>query len=383
MVGAVLGAYLWLASSGCREDQARFAPSGPVQPDRGPILPAQVDCKKLHYNWEQLASVGDPVPLQASMGNCPVAGCGLNGVWLGSGVQFRTLHTTAGALNPQRVRIREFKKGSDVLRLQVTGQELQGIMRDSSVILQGEELIGSQLWLEHVDPTGHVEPYLLRAPPRARLYSFTVRAGDGCEVQLCRPGLDDSYHGNLDGTAVIFRGDYYDETSHRVFTTPQNTYDEDVFNIACIGTAISKLHMLRHTTAADPARPRPAPTHLTFAEERQTLLRLLTADYCGTGGSFTEEGLPIWLDFNHERWQPTSGSRYVPGPMPTIEARWAPNGASCLLVPRLPTTDRSRVDAVCRAARRSPPSPSCPLPWDPERAVTHGNYAISWTSTTP
>ncbi|TMQ14769.1 MAG: hypothetical protein E6J91_14585 [Deltaproteobacteria bacterium] len=262
-----------------------------MQPDRGPILPAQVDCKKLHYNWEQLASVGDPVPLQASMGNCPVAGCGLNGVWLGSGVQFRTLHTTAGALNPQRVRIREFKKGSDVLRLQVTGQELQGIMRDSSVILQGEELIGSQLWLEHVDPTGHVEPYLLTiadsvvagvavrgaryedfwatctagdrcagAPPRARLYSFTVRAGDGCEVQLCRPGLDDSYHGNLDGTAVIFRGDYYDETSHRVFTTPQNTYDEDVFNIACIGTAISKLHMLRHTTAADPARPRPAPS---------------------------------------------------------------------------------------------------------------------------
>jgi len=428
--------WLWLAPGAGRAEPVAPAtpkntpvrpiplrPPLPAPPSAQPVPPLpvpQVDCKARHFSWVQplkyssLPPVGQSssaAALADSMGNCPVAGCGLNGAWLGSGVQFRTLHTTAGAPNPQGLRIREFRKGLDVLRLQVSGQDLQGIKRDSSEVLDGEALIGAQLMLEQVDAVGRVvmgyqltiadsvvagrtvrgvrdeefwttciDPaHCTGAPKYARLYSFTVRASDGCEVRLCRPGLSDTYQGNLDGTAVIFRGDYYDERSHKVFATPQNTYDEDVFNIACVGTAISKLHMLRHTAASDPARPTlrdPAPP--STPEQRTTMLRLLTADYCGSGGTFTEDGLPIWLDFDSRRWKPSLDSRYTPGATATIDARWNADGASCLLVPRLRTTERSRVDAACARVGR-PALPTCTAPLDTSRASLSGNYAISWT----
>lgn len=375
-------------------------PVGPVRVPVGPVRPVTippithlpgVDCKKLHDNWGQVQPQKLVVQVPDAMGNCPIAGCGLNGSWLGSGVRFRTLHVTAGALNPQNLRVRDFTQDGRVLRLEVVGQQLKGIKRDASDVIEGRALIGAKLALEHVDAAGRVDmTYTLKiadvkdedfwttcragadcrdAIPKVRLYTFTVSASDGCEVQLCRPGLSDKYQGGVNGTAVIFRGDYYEEGTHAVRTSPVNDYDQDVFNIACVGTAISKLHLLRHTTAADPTRP-------TAPGQRQALLRLLDADYCGTGGSFTDDGVPMWLGFDSPRWEPSGESRYPMGPGGVVEAQWNERGASCLNAPRLTSTDRARIDEACRLAGRAAPI-ACPAP-DPAHPVMRGNSAISW-----
>src|ERR1043165_7223158 len=47
------------------------------------------------------------LPTALSIGDCPREACGLNGVWLGAGVPFRTLHLN-GAENPQHLSILGF-----------------------------------------------------------------------------------------------------------------------------------------------------------------------------------------------------------------------------------------------------------------------------------
>jgi hypothetical protein len=61
-------------------------------------------------------------------------------------------------------------------------------------------------------------------------------------------------------------------------------------------------------------------------QERQAMLKMLVADYCGTGRAFTVPGEPLL-------WQ--SGRISYALPPLNLEARWTANGASCLGVPRL------------------------------------------------
>lgn len=296
--------------------------------------------------------------------DCPtLGGCGVNGAWLGSGVQFRTLHLTAGTPNEQGLQIKEFRRWDpvlrkyEILRIDVQGQELLGY-RPLGGILTGTDLIGAELLIEHVTPLGEVDgnytlrieptppsPEPARAPdyhrfwatcagghcPEApRLYTFSVTSSDGCEIRLCKPGLADDYAGGLKGTAVIFRGDLYHDNYTAELEQPDR-YDSDLFNIACIGTSISKLHMLRHTTAAE------NPDHHVTAEHRTAMLKLLAADYCGTGYPMTEDGLPLKLAFNDPAYPLTDASGYIfsQPDRETIDAAWTAQGASCIGTSRL------------------------------------------------
>jgi hypothetical protein len=159
-------------------------------------------------------------------------------------------------------------------------------------------------------------------------------------VALCKPGLGQKEGGSELGTAVIFQGDYYND-KYEVLEVPPSGED-DVFNIACVGTVISKLHLLRHTSASED------PHHQTTLDERRTLLRLLTADYCGTGRSFTEDGTPIRFDLKRSRWTPVPYASFSPAS--TTEAVWTPKGASCIGVPRWGSTLTSQIQRVCEQA---------------------------------
>jgi hypothetical protein len=210
-----------------------------------------------------------------------------------------------------------------------------------------------------------------KACDRTYAYEFqaSTNAGGGCDVALCNPDLatDPSLGGTwVQGRAVAFRGDVYDHQDqgfriHSVSASgrcPLNQLDKertDVVNFACIGTTVSKLYLMRHT-AASKRSDRP-----TTVSQRQAMLRMLTADYCGDGISHTENGTPIrfaargWGDFGAY----ALGRPGTTAPAP--EAKWTDQGASCVDLRRLPG-DRS---STCPTG-----SPPCKLAGIPDLRTT-------------
>lgn len=198
-------------------------------------------------------------------------------------------------------------------------------------------------------------------------FQASTNAGGGCDVALCNPDLatDPSLGGTwVQGRAVAFGGDVYDHQDqgfriHSVSASatgrcPLNQLDKertDIVNFACVGTTVSKLYLMRHT-AASKRSDRP-----TTVSQRQAMLRMLTADYCGDGISHTENGTPIrfaargWGDFGRYALAPRDPTR-PPPPPPLPEAKWTDQGASCVDLRRLPG-DRS---STCPAG-----SPPCKL----------------------
>jgi hypothetical protein len=112
-------------------------------------------------------------------------------------------------------------------------------------------------------------------------------------------------------------------------------YDFDLawFNLGCAGHLLSKMHLMGHVAATAEMG------YVTTLAERQTIMRMFAADYCGTGKAFTVPGIRLqWHD--HRNWLP-----YSPETPPLeydVEARWTPYGAACLAIPRVeayPTDD--------------------------------------------
>ena len=364
-----------------RDKQPKGQPRGygaPAPRPRAAILPAALP----------LAAAAMPQFLigGGGGGDCPDSGCGLNGTWLGDGVAFRTLHLSRFRHNDVNLSILDFQGPPEAGASRGKSLALQ-VDRD---VLQSEGkpiLAGSTLWLGPPEwPSGpanaptykltitkiHDVDFWVAKCPTCRPETFPVydfeatSLTDDCPVQVCAPGLDgdSDQTNNLIGTAVIFRGDYYDD-AYNVRITPPTTYDDDVFNIACFGTTLSKLHRLRHTSAAvisavDP----PAPP----VDRRQALLRMFTADYCGAGHPFTHDGVKLHFGFdpamgfgNATTPRPavtlTTGSAFeltgfVP---PTLEAMWNGDGATCIGRPRLLGSGVTMDDivAACRLVGRT------------------------------
>jgi hypothetical protein len=108
-------------------------------------------------------------------------------------------------------------------------------------------------------------------------------------------------------------------------------------NIACAGTALAKLFLVRHTEASQEVR--------TTRAERQAMLKMFTADVCGDGTSFTVHGQPLF-------WADVKGITRFPDAPASIEAVWSAKGAVCLERPR-----RSELAGAIQA--RCGPLPRC------------------------
>src|SRR5262249_41804689 len=141
-----------------------------------------------------------------------------------------------------------------------------------------------------------------------------------------------------------------------------NSYNGDVFNIACLGTSISKLHLMRHTSATG------NPSNQTSVEQRTTMLKLFAADYCGLGVPFTEDGLPLSLGIDNLGYPLLPVSRYPFGAGDTIDAAWTKSGAACIGISRVlritppsdilsivpgPTANdaRSQINGICKGLK--------------------------------
>jgi hypothetical protein len=220
-----------------------------------------------------------------------------------------------------------------------------------------------------------------------------VKEGGNEKGNLCDPLSEPGEA--VQGRVTMFRGDQYSEpppgafrrpgyrgAGYVVASDPTSTW----FNIACEGTAIAKLHLLRHTaasvfdpradvpTGSDHAIPVPPgiptgpivhPRRTTKVPERQALLKMLTADYCGIGFPFTENGHPLSYTFQ-QPWQPlfprTNGSAVPFRGLDnvSIDALWNQDGAVCLAVPRLSDIEprarlENRIRMWCPARDRPGP----------------------------
>ena len=141
--------------------------------------------------------------------------------------------------------------------------------------------------------------------------------GEGPPINLC-PGLP------LDGTNLVFTpGERYLDASKTVLPSP------DTVTMGCKGHAVAKLKFMGQD---------PNDAYGSVLESRQAAMKMVTADYCGEGESYTQFGEDVaWIDEEGLFPYPLVTGNF------TMEARWNEKGAQCLDVPRNAAITRDAV----------------------------------------
>jgi hypothetical protein len=276
-------------------------------------------------NGSEGADVNEGTIDQAIL-SCPDWACGQNGPSLNN----RSFHELAenGDVSPDGFAMSGLVQSSLVYSARVVGSKLYGV-RTGSPTLTGAALTGAFFWVVH--ESGYaVKVYVTQvisvpmfggphqgAPVEAYRLEWQTPF-DEHRTNLCaNPPKDKPQTSNmlnLPGEfTVLFEGNRYDAKAKTLLPGNRN-----YFNIGCASHAISKLFLTGHTNVSGDSSEK----------EQQAALKMLTADYCGDGTSFTLGGEPLY-------WQTSNGYMSFFGNPTTLEARWNENGATCLERPRL------------------------------------------------
>jgi len=214
-----------------------------------------------------------------------------------------------------------------------------------TITLAGDELVGGGLYLTNgkrsfllkITEVGSVDSWAQSSsglPVMLESYKLDwtelLNGGETEFHNMCtRPPTRDGNDtlgmaGPLAFHTLLFEGDRID--AKRKLDTG---VDPSWMNLGCAGSALAKLALTGHTEAS-----RNAKTFNTSLAERQTMLKMLTADYCGDGTPFTVPGQPLnWRD-DAGTMQLTALITQPPQPL-RLEARWTEKGAACLDSPRV------------------------------------------------
>lgn len=289
------------------------------------------------------------------IGPCESFGCGGNAS-IGASA-FHELRV--GLPNEEGIVITGFNSGTGAVGrlalrtpmvLDLQGDRIVGLV-DGQPPVEGRELVGATIHLQlrsgrpaylRIMATEETEFWVSAeaGPAKATVYAFNYALGTslpGSSTQrawghsLCAPSTTDeipdprptlesgsAQYGNL---SVAFAGDRYDSRRGTV----EVPGDPGWFNIACVGTALAKTHLLRHTTAGNGSTESPS------RDERQAMVKLFSADYCGDGSAYARSGTPLFFQDQAGRFDPTPwfGDRVA-----EVEAIWTAGGALCLDEPR-------------------------------------------------
>jgi len=244
-------------------------------------------------------------------------------------------------------------KNNQMYDLKVQHGRLIGLA--GTTVLQAEDLVGAEIGFgprpgesHHTAPRMHIDGVRRFAMPfdqpgDVEVYRITLKALRVPAAPLC--AAVDHAQGMESGEVVVFEGDRIDVERKTMGLQPE----PDWFNLGCAGSALSKLYFMGETVATQAN-----PLDDASWQERQAMLKMLVADYCGTGLAFTVVGEPLL-------WQGGRVSYALP-PL-DLEARWNANGAICLGTPRLaiypaPTSGFSAdimTDIAARCGERMPP----------------------------
>jgi hypothetical protein len=137
----------------------------------------------------------------------------------------------------------------------------------------------------------------------------------------------------LTSAVTVMGGETYDEATKTVVPDQSGW-----FTLACAGSAAAKMKLMGYA----PQTELPGTAAPSTVAQRQATLKMITADYCGTGHSYTANGAPIvW---QNQVGTVDSSDWHAPG---DIEAVWTAEGASCLGATRLPDATPDCPLAAC------------------------------------
>ena len=331
---------------------------------------------------------GDPIAY-GGVFQCPPAYCGANSATIDH-YGFHELNLD-GIANREGFRVIAMSSGPDFYRLEVTKGRISGHYPKRAA-LSGQALVGARIYLEHknglqyamtIAEVGYVAEVVY---PNNTLetyrFEWAVITQDqlpgpvGAGEELPIPGFDqpqdvcpdekfeltewDEARAMPPVHALVYEGDRIDVDSRKL---DPPTFDPQWFNITCGHDTLVKMRLTRSTLASTKS------WRLT-----QATLKMLSADYCGTGTPFTMTGEPLV-------WRSLSGMEMRGAPT-TLEARWNESGALCLDVPRAFKTPLPQLAAAFPDIERSislectrppPCRNSDPAIYDPDDLVISGN----------
>jgi ADYC domain len=289
-----------------------------------------------------------------------------------------------GIPNDEGLSILGLSKNHVVYGLAVVDGHILGKDRRGNVVLQGSNLYGAKIWIESpakeqyaitiqgvgtidevVPPYGKLETYVLEwAEVLKGPLPGPLRPGGSIEMlpteapptAVCpEPPFWGNGRTEWDEGSVMAPYDslvYEGDRFNPVDRTVAQTADDRWFNIGCAAHTLAKLRLTRNTI------------HTTKRWQNvQAALKMLSADYCGHGISFTKAGQPLV-------WRDRAGMTFWQTPT-ELEARWWEGGAQCINVPRL-----ANLNDVLKTC---PYLPLCKnvdaTVWDdPDELITSGNY---------
>ena len=257
---------------------------------------------------------------------CPTWQCGFNSAEV-NGRAIRELNLD-GQVNQSGVRIVGFIAPAGLLgnyKLDVVDDELVAV--GAGPTLRGHALIGATIV---VKPSGLLAlPLPITILGYDEIPSWAAGAPPVATYALLYPDL-----GSLLGLRNVCNGDLLDTLATAATVLGGETYDlasktvqpdrARWLTIACAGSAAAKLRLLGYGPQSDfDGEGNPA----TVAQ-RQATLKMITADYCGTGESYTQNGTPLL-------WENADGTVQPTGSAGAREAVWSADGALCLDATRI------------------------------------------------
>ncbi len=190
-------------------------------------------------------------------------------------------------------------------------------LNDQDVYFGGADLVGAKIvfelqgsggqvvHLEVLDVDTNVGSWATGAPPQT--FYRASYFNQGVPTPICQGSNSDAQW------FTLISDELYDPVTHAI--SPAN----GAVTVACVGQAAAKMKLFDY---------HPRGTKGATPDQRLATLRMITADYCGDGTSFTEAGV-------HVAWRNLGGEVQPPYGEHTMEALWGPNGAICLGTPRV------------------------------------------------
>jgi hypothetical protein len=279
---------------------------------------------------------------QAISGGCSPMVCGSNSPCLSTNAPcdgfFIDLPMKIGDVNSEGFKMLGLDMGAGVYwNLKVQGGVLTGERPDGGASIGGAALINKKFLVK--DKNGEVYRVRIKSRTNTALMPFgsgSVAAYelvyawgniDNPEYYMCDHATDPGLTGEYDTlwqpkwTAVLFEGEVYNQYTKTI----KNSGGVPLFNVGCAGNALAKMHLTHHSSVSSGIAG-----YVSTAAERQTMLKMYTADYCKDGTSFTIFGEKLGWKDNHNYFD----YYYAPATL-QLEARWNSSGPMCLESPRL------------------------------------------------
>jgi hypothetical protein len=274
-----------------------------------------------------------------TISTCGAWRCGFNAAEL-NGRSLQSLHLQ-GQANPDGVRIVGFLPPP----LALLGGYTLTVENDEFVAkrllgpkLRGAQLIGSIILVQL--PIGLPVPVTIAgyqevpswADGGAPIGAYTLLVLDATTLlkkNVCTGSLLDP----LLAAVTVLGGETYDDATKTVQPNRAGW-----FTLACAGSAAAKMKLMGY----GPQSEFDGSGHPSTVAQRQATLKMITADYCGGGHSYTANGTPVvW---NNGAGSVDSSAWHIPG---DVEAVWNHNGAVCLDSTRLAEAEVACVLPSC------------------------------------